>query len=71
MALKPNIKRILLQKELDGEKITQVELAKRLDVTPQQFSLWVKGESYPRANTLFKLAYELGVKVDDLYDYED
>ncbi|WP_176545053.1 helix-turn-helix transcriptional regulator [Bacillus sp. AFS041924] len=46
-------------------------LASKLDVTPQQFSKWLKGEHYPPANKLFKLAYILNCKVDELYTYEE
>lgn len=70
--LEPKIRQAILKKELrDEKKVVQRKLAEELKVTPQQFSLWVSGESFPRANKLFKLAFLLGVKVDDLYDYID
>lgn len=45
-------------------------LAKQINVTPQQFSKWIKGEHYPPADKLFKLAKLLDCKVDDLYELE-
>lgn len=49
----------------------QSELCKFLDVTPQQVSNWVNGDSAPRLNMAFKLAKYLDCKVDDLWEYKD
>lgn len=66
--LKPRIKRIMFDLEEAGNPIRQADIAEKLGVTSQQVSLWVRGRSYPRCETLFELAHLLGVKVDDLYE---
>jgi DNA-binding XRE family transcriptional regulator len=70
MKLIPKIKRILAEREEEGKTITQEWIAQQLDVKPQSVSSWVKGKAFPKGETMFKLAYLLGVKVDDLYRIE-
>ena len=47
-------------------KLTQLELAKALDVTPQHVSAIEQDKRAPSLNSLAKLAEELGVSVDYL-----
>lgn len=42
-------------------------LAEKLQISPQQFSKWIKGEVYPSADQLFYLAKILNCKVDEMY----
>lgn len=51
--------------------ISQKELAKKLEVTPQQLNNWIRMDPNPRLETLFKVAKKLGVKVDDLYELKE
>jgi putative transcriptional regulator len=66
MPLKSRWRIILAEKE-----ITQKQLAKELNVTPQQLSNWIRMDPVPRVEVVFKVAKVLGVKVDDLYDYTE
>lgn len=76
--LKPNLELIIAKKknegyriELNGQqvKVNQTNLAKKLNITSQQFSLWVNGRSYPRIEKLYELAYILQEPVDSLYTF--
>ncbi len=40
----------------------QSALAKLLDVTPDQVSVWLKGEGYPKTSKLVKIAQHVGVR---------
>lgn len=40
----------------------QSELAKVLDVTPQQAGKWLKGQDFPRTSKLVQLAKQVGVR---------
>lgn len=46
-------------------------IAKRYGKTANTISNWCTGKSYPPAPELFDLAELLGVKVDDLYEWEE
>jgi transcriptional regulator with XRE-family HTH domain len=46
-----------------GRKVTQAELANFLAVTPQAVSGWERGEAYPEAEKLTKIALFLGVSI--------
>ncbi|MBA4601888.1 helix-turn-helix transcriptional regulator [Thermoactinomyces sp. AMNI-1] len=50
--------------------MTQDQIAKSLDVKPQSVSSWVQGKTFPKVETLFKLAVLLNCKVDNLYKIE-
>ncbi|MBQ6795653.1 MAG: helix-turn-helix domain-containing protein [Clostridia bacterium] len=50
----------------EAKGLTQLELAKMLDVTPAAVSKWENGESKPRIETLFKLAKIFSVTVEEL-----
>ena len=57
--------------ELRREKgITQQNLAEKLNVTNRAVSKWERGEGCPEITTLPKLAYLLGVTVDELLNGE-
>lgn len=64
--IKPRLKIVLAEK-----KISQKELAEKLNVRPQQVSNWTRSNPNPRLNTLFKIASILDVKVDDLFEYKE
>lgn len=48
------------------KKITQEQLAKHLNVTPQAVSKWEKGLTYPEINLLVPIADYFSVTVDYL-----
>nr|DAH37257.1 MAG TPA: Repressor protein CI [Caudoviricetes sp.] len=56
-----NIKAIRLNK-----KVTQNEIAKRLEIDRSAVAKWESGESLPRADKLPELAKILNCTVDDL-----
>ncbi|MDW8515141.1 helix-turn-helix transcriptional regulator [Priestia flexa] len=66
MPLKSRWRIILAEKE-----ITQKQLAKELNVTPQQLSNWIRMDPVPRIEIAFKVAKALGVTVDELFDYTE
>lgn len=53
-------------------KISQAELARRVDVSQPTISDWENGEKVPSGENLVRLATELGVKpsqiIADIYD---
>jgi len=61
--IKPRIKEWIVKRDITGK-----ELAEHLGVSESQVTNWVRGRSYPRFETLWKMAKFLGVKLDDLYD---
>lgn len=48
---------------------TRKYISEQLGVSHQQISNWSVGASFPTAERMFKLAFILGCKVDDLYSY--
>ncbi len=62
--LKSRIKVVLAEKEIKSK-----DLAEMMDVSKYVVSGWLNNKSRPTADTMFELAYKLGVKVDDLYEY--
>ncbi len=48
------------------KKVTQVQLAKHLNVTPQAVSKWEKGLAYPEITQLVPIADYFSVTVDFL-----
>lgn len=65
MMLAENIKNFRLKM-----KLTQEELAKRLNISPQSVSKWERSESLPDAAILPDLADTLGVSLDRLFSRE-
>ncbi|MDG0889104.1 helix-turn-helix domain-containing protein [Paracholeplasma manati] len=55
-----------IAKKRKEKKMTQSELAEILQVTDKAISRWETGEGYPEVTILPKLAYTLGVSVDEL-----
>ncbi|MDX9808310.1 MAG: helix-turn-helix transcriptional regulator [Acholeplasma sp.] len=55
-----------ISKKRKEKKMTQSELAEILQVTDKAISRWETGEGYPEVTILPKLAYTLGVSVDEL-----
>lgn len=55
-----------IAKKRKDKKMTQNELAELLQVTDKAISRWETGEGYPEVTILPKLAYTLGVTVDEL-----
>lgn len=61
--MKSNIKWLIAKK---GYK--QYEIAKQLNVSPQQFNLWATGRAFPRIDKAQQLAEILECNLDDLYE---
>lgn len=55
-----------IAKKRKDKRMTQSELAELLQVTDKAISRWETGEGYPEVTILPKLAYTLGVSVDEL-----
>lgn len=55
-------------KALRDQKITQKELAIKLDVSPQQVNKWVKGKENFRLDTISKLETALGLDLVTVQD---
>jgi len=49
--------------------LTQLSVAKTLDVTPTTIWAWETGKKLPRLETAFQLARLYGKSVDDLFGY--
>jgi transcriptional regulator with XRE-family HTH domain len=54
-----------------GRRVTQLELADHLNVTPQAVSGWERGESTPEADKITRISNFLGVPVGWLLEGED
>lgn len=61
---------LFISKKRKEKKMTQSELAEILQVTDKAISRWETGEGYPEVTILPKLAYTLGVSVDELLNGE-
>ena len=46
--------------------LSQVELAKRIEVTHTSISFWENGINIPNVRDLWKMADELGMSIDEL-----
>ena len=57
-----------LTKHLKAQGITQVELAKRMNVSQPTVWAWLHGRKTPTADNLVKLANLTGLTVDALLD---
>ena len=49
------------------EKLTQIDLAKKLKIGQSTVAMWETGEAMPRADKLPELAKILGCTIDDLF----
>lgn len=54
----------------EKSNLSQVELAKLLDVSQQAISLWERGVSYPDVVMLYELCRIFGVTFDELMAFE-
>jgi transcriptional regulator with XRE-family HTH domain len=70
MVIYPRFERIVLEHKDKGRKITQTWLAEQLGVKPQAVSNWFTGANVPKVEMLYKIAYLLDCKTDDLYGIE-
>lgn len=64
--MKNNLGKIIKQSPYKREFIQ-----KYMNVSRNTLSNWVTGKTTPTVYDLFKLAHLLGVKVDDLYEWEE
>jgi len=55
-----------LKRALRAKKITQAELAERVDVQPSTVSAWINGHAKPHLDVLERVAKELGTTVSAL-----
>lgn len=51
----------------EEKNLTQIELAKQLDVSDKSVSKWENGQAFPRIETFEKLALALDTTVDDIF----
>lgn len=58
------------KKLMDNSNVTQTELAKIVDLTPQAISRWYKGQTEPDTETLKKIANYFDVSIDFLIGNE-
>ncbi|MGM9925214.1 MAG: helix-turn-helix transcriptional regulator [Bacillus sp. (in: firmicutes)] len=65
------IKKINIGWLINKAGYSRVYLSDRYGKTPNTISNWCTGKSFPSVKELFDLADILGVKVDDLYEWED
>lgn len=57
-----NIKWLIVKRGL-----TQVEVANRMKITPQQLNAWIKMKAYPRIDKAMELCKIIECDLDDLY----
>ena len=53
-----------LQKAIKEKGITQAELAKRTHISKSSITMYIKGNVYPKRETLDKILHELGYNID-------
>ena len=71
MGLTGNVRSHLRRYRLLADGITQSELAHRVGVTRQTIHSIEKGKYKPTIELALRLARELGVAVEDLFELED
>lgn len=59
-----------LKNELKWQGITQVELAKSLNLQKSNINNWIKGRSCPNLKQFYQLCYVLRVSADELLGIE-
>lgn len=57
-----------LNRYIDKNNLTQLEIAKAINVSPQTFNTWVKGIAIPRMGKIQKLADYFGIYKSDLLE---
>lgn len=68
VVLKPRFKWILLELEDKGIKLTQADIARKLEVSRETVSKYFKGTSYPSMDKVFLLSKILNCPIEDLYE---
>ena len=53
-----------LSKAIKEKGITQVELAKKTGVSKSSITMYIRGNVYPKRETLEKILHELGYNID-------
>ena len=53
-----------LAKAIKEKGITQVELAKKTGVSKSSITMYIRGNVYPKRETLEKILHELGYNID-------
>lgn len=48
--------------------LTQLELARRIDMSPTQLNGYMRGKYVPSTENLYKICHECGASVDDVLD---
>lgn len=66
MKLIPKIRERRMEKHM-----TQIELAKKINMSKSQLSQIERGYNLPNAETLWKIARGIGCPVDSLYEVEE
>ncbi len=56
----------IIQQYLKKRKMTQVELAAKMNVEKTVLNRWIKGKSVPDANIFLNIAYILDIKLDEI-----
>lgn len=59
----------VLTEIMQEQKITQAELADRIDVSPAAISFYINGKRTPNIRTVVNIAYALDVPVEELIDF--
>lgn len=57
-----------LKKYMDRDHLSQVDIAKRLNISKQTVSDWVHGKKFPRVDKMQELADLFGVLMSELYN---
>lgn len=71
MVLRKGVRKVEKIRELRLERGASIKaVADSLGVSPQAVGKWERGEAYPQASLLPKLADILGVSIDALYGRE-
>lgn len=52
-------------------KITQTELSQKLNISRTAVGKWEKGQAFPRAKLIPKVASILNCKIDDLFCHKE
>ena len=63
--------RLAIKRLKTEQGVSTQQLADKMGVTVQAVGKWERGEGFPRAEQLPKLADLLGCSIDDLFDKTD
>lgn len=56
-----------LEKLRKNSKLSQFQLARQLNITPQSIHNWEVGKSKPNAEAIYKMAKILGTSTDNIF----